>query len=298
MLRNRVTRRHVPAALLLLVGLALAVSAGVALADQSREQYDYSVTAFDGGDTWYYQGIHRYERLSDPGRTVVDRARNATAEEIAVPDALASAPEFATDGGSSLIAVDGGYLCLDVPYTDAAGPPPVEVDPDCVAHVDGPVVHEFASLSPTAQAVVERGLADDDGEFTRYGDHPPEFEPASDAPDLNRGIYNVRFDGAYYQVTVFSQGGFGAAILRVLLAGGVAIGLLLAGVGLASLPRPRVRTPTALLAGVVTVGAPVGLATAGLLSRSVVGAHLDVLGLVGVLTSAAVWGLLYGLDVE
>lgn len=249
------SRDRIPALLLVVAGLAILVLAGAQMYDLSRERYTYDVSSFDDA----YEGFYEYESLSDGGRRVVDSALNASTDEPRV--SLADAPEFSSDGGFYYLQYRDEYYCLTVDEGPARGTARVSIERHCSRiDVAGPVVHDASNLSAQGREVFLRALNASDGEFTRYGDTPPDFEGGSDAPELNRGIYFVEYDGDYYRLSVSGRGGFGVGIAMYffLLVG--LTGLCVTVVGAESFYNRRTTLPTVLLAG---LGALVALFATG-----------------------------------
>lgn len=116
-------------------------------------------------------------------------------------------------------------------------------------------VTAYADLSPEGQtAFLETLDASDDTYIVRdEAEKPPEFF-YSDHAELNRGIYVVQYQGAYYRLTTSAGGGLGFVAYGIkLLVGG--LGVLLAAVGGLALVREDERTPRAVWAGLGAVTA-------------------------------------------
>jgi len=242
------TRDQIPALLLVLAGLSVVLFAGVQIYDLSRTQYTYSISEPD-------RDIYRYGELSDGGQELVRTARKTSGEATVSADELDAATEFRPDYGPVIVAVDGTYYCIAADTGPRNDGGTVTSDKGCEQRIfgTGPVVHEYASLSPQAQDVVSQTLADSDQEVSIYGDPPPEFEGGSDAPSLNEGIYYIQYQGAYYQLDVVSRGGLGVAFLIHFLFFAGCVGLCLAVVGAVSFSRRQVLVPTVLLVGLTLV---------------------------------------------
>ncbi|NLV15317.1 hypothetical protein [Haloarcula argentinensis] len=248
MVPARPTRDQVPALLLILAGIGIVLFAGIQIYDYSRTQHTYFISEPD-------RDIYRYGELSDGGQELVRTAHNTSGETAVSGAELDAATEFRPDSGPTIVAVDGTYYCIDADRSPRDDGGTVTGDRGCENLIfgTGPVVHDFESLSPQAQDVVSKTLADSDNEVSIYGDSPPEFEGGSDAPSLNEGIYYIQYQGEYYQLDVVSRGGLGIAFLIQFLLFAGFVGLCLAVVGAVSFSRRQVWVPTVLLVGLALV---------------------------------------------
>ncbi|GCF15822.1 hypothetical protein Harman_37570 [Haloarcula mannanilytica] len=248
MVPSRPARDQIPALLLVLAGLGSVLFAGVQMYDLSRTQYTYSISDPD-------REIYRYGELSAGGQELVRTAHNASGEVAVSGDGLDAATAFPAKYGPTIVAYEGRYYCIDVDSTERGDGGTVTSDRECerLTFGNGPAVHDFGSLSPEAQDVVERTLEAPDNEVSISGESPPEFESGADAPSLNNGIYLIQYQGEYYRLNVFSRGGLGVALLFQLLFFGGFLGLCLAVVGAVSYTRRQVWLPTILLVGLALV---------------------------------------------
>lgn len=248
MVPARPARDQLPALLLVLAGLSLVLFAGVQLYDLSQTQYTYSISDPD-------REIYRYGELSEGGQELVRTARNASGEVTVSGDELEAAAAFPAEYGPTIVAYEGRYYCIDVDSTVRADGGTVTSDRECeqLTFGNGPVVHDFESLSPEAQDVVERTLDAQGNEVSIYGESPPEFESGADAPSLNNGIYLIQYQGEYYRLDVGSRGGLGVAFLMQFLFFAGFVGLSLAVVGAVSYTRRQVWLPIVLLVGLALV---------------------------------------------
>lgn len=285
------TRRHVPAILAVAVGLGLVVGAGVWVWDLSREKYSYDLTPVgESGEYTVFDEVYATDDLSPAGRTVLERARNASGESASVTDLVATAPEF---GGTGDYVVWNGsqVACLRLSSSRWNNDTDARHEPSCRTD-DGQVVREFEALSVDAQAVVRAGLSDPDGRFVRYGETPPEFVHGTDVSQLNRGIYLVAYEGEYYELQIYTHRGFSTLFLQFLLGGAVVAGAGVAGAGGLSYRRRRARPAVAALAGPGVGGVLVVLASLGVIPRRIVLGHARWLAAGSVLAAALVWVLL------
>lgn len=284
MVPARPTRDQVPALLLILAGIGLVLFAGIQIYDHSRTQHTYSISEPD-------RDIYRYEELSDGGQALVRTAHNTSGEAAVSAEELDAATEFRPDYGSTIVAVDDTYYCIDAHRGPRDDGGTVTSDRGCENLIfgTGPVVHDFESLSPQAQDVVSQALADSDNEVSIYGDSPPEFEGGSDAPSLNEGIYYIQYQGEYYQLDVVSRGGLGVAFLMQFLFLAGFVGLCLAVVGAVSFSRRQVLVPTALLVGLVLVLGLFATRNADLLPLEFVLFDLDIEFVIIIVGLVVVW---------
>jgi hypothetical protein len=231
-----------------LAGVGLVVFAGVQMYDLSRTQYTYSISDPD-------REIYRYGELSEGGQELVRTARNTTGEATVSGDDLDAATSFPAEYGPTIVTYEGRYYCIDVDRTERDDGGTVTSDRECerLTFGNGPVVHDFGSLSSDAQYVVVQTLDDPNNEVSIYGASPPEFDSGADALSLNNGIYYIQYQGEYYRLNVFSRGGLGVALLFQLLFFGGFLGLCLTVVGAVSYTRRQVWLPTILLVGLALV---------------------------------------------
>jgi len=241
-------RNQIPAMLLVLAGVGLVVFAGVQIYDLSRTQYTYSISEPD-------HDIYRYDDLSDGGRELVRTARNTTGEATVSAAKVDAAAEFPAEYGPAIIAYEERYYCIDVDSGERSEGYTVTSDKGCeqLTFSNGPIIHDFRSLSSEAQNVVVETLNDPDNEVSIYGGSPPEFDSGGDAPSLNNGIYYIQYQGEFHRLNVYTRGGLGVAIMMQVLFFGGFVGLCLAIVGAVSYSHQQVWLPTILLVGLALV---------------------------------------------
>lgn len=285
---HRFDRRYVPAILVVVLGLGLAVVAGAGLYEHSRPKYTYGVTAYDTDDeTTFLDGVYETSELSDPARAVVAAAREDT-RRIDTSD-LDAAPEFDTSRSRYLLRNGSDERCLSVDSTESGL---ASLGPCMERRPAVEPVYEFAALSDEARAIVRRVLNESDGSFVRYGQTPPEFVGGTDVPALGRGVYVVEADERYYELTVFSMRGPGTRFLQSILLGSLVAGGTLAVAGAVALRRRLVAFPLAVLLGIAPIGASVALSQTSLLSVDAVFENLGMLVFVGGLAFGYAWLIL------
>lgn len=296
-----VPRRQVPAALLVLVGVIVALAAGGQLISLILMKQSYEVTELDGGaPDSVFDGMYDSDSLSGAGATVVDRAVSTGGNETAVGDVVHEAPEFGSENGTYLVQNGTANVCFDVNHGPSDENPTVQALEDCRVqpHLERdaqPIVREFSDLSLTAKAVVVRGIVDPDGQFRGYTDSPEEFVPSHHGTALNRGAYVVHFDGTLYEVEVHGVG-LWAAVLGVFYMATIVVGVVMGVVGAVSFRKRLVRVPLAVLAGVAAFVALLG-------PRYLSGVYtsgstfLWTLGVSAVVVPVVVWAVLRATDV-
>lgn len=287
MVPDTVTRSQVPAVLLVLLGLGIALYAGVQVVDLSRDQYTYSVSTFDGE----YDTVYTYSTLSAEGKTVVEPVLNASEPNVTVPGDPTPAPEFYDESRTYYILFADTYYCLDY---EPSQPGYVSITAEQRCHQgtgedSAPVVYRFSTLSSDGQAVFLTALNASGNERTRYGPSPPEFESGGDTPSLNAGEYLIRYEGTYYQLSVTTPGPLytGLALGYFTLVGSV--GLALAAVGSLCSLSGRTKLPIALLAGVVVVAGPVLLENLGALPSRFVATNTVLILFGGFVMPVILW---------
>lgn len=287
MVSDRLSRRHLPGAVLIVAGVALAVVAGIGMYDYSQGKVHYQVSDLDGDD----EGVFMYAELSDDARGAVDAALSTRENETVVDGTLG--PELGSDG-RYLLRYRSDYHCLFTYVEDGQTGTTVDVQRDCGwLPNSGPPVHGFQNLSDEGKSTFRTVFRDADRSVWLAEGSPPEFRSGGDAPSLNNGIYFVRYQDEVYQLDVWSGGvGVGIAMQFLLFTG--MLGLVLAGVGSHSALRGRIRRPIAILVGVGVIFGPYLLPV----SDPGLTAVLTRLLPAGILASIAVWGLLVWMGVE
>jgi len=297
MVSDRLSRAHLPAVLVLVVGLGIALYCGGQAYDLSRTEYTYSVSEFDGE----FESVYAYSALSEESKAVTQAALNSSETTVTVSgDSSDPTPEFYVGVGSgTYYVIDGDtYYCLEFSKSASGnvqaigGNVSVRGQEQCLQNASEDRVGfypEYSALSEDAQAVVERAVEASGDEFTRYGSSPPEFDDGADAPSFGTGYYVVRYDGTYYQLSVLTRGGLytGLGIFYFGVLG--TFGLSIAGVGAACYLLEWRKIPTALLVGIAILGGPVVLQNVGFLADDFVGENIWLLLLCAVLIPSAVW---------
>jgi hypothetical protein len=208
------SRAHLPAVLLLVVGLGIALYCGGQVYDLSRTEYTYDASEFDGE----FESVYAYSALAEESKTVTQFALNSSETPVTVTgDRSNPTPEFYVGIGSGTyyIVDEDTYYCLEFSKSASGnvqaigGNVSVRGQEQCLqnASEDGLGFYpEYSALSGDAQAVVEGAVETAGDEFTQYGSSPPEFDSGTDAPSFGNGYYVVQYEGTYYRLSVSTRG--------------------------------------------------------------------------------------------
>lgn len=297
---DRLSRAHLLAVLLLVVGLGIALYGGGQAYDLSRTEYSYDVSEFDGE----FESVYAYSGLSEESRMVTQAALNGSETTVTVSGERSNpTPEFYVGIGSGTYYIidEDTYYCLE--FTKSAsgnvqaigGNVSVTGQEQCLQNAGEDAsgfYPEYSALSAHAKAVIEGAVRASGGEFTRYGSSPPEFDDGADAPSFGNGYYVVRYEETYYRLSVSTRGSLstGLGLYYFGLLG--TFGLCIAGLGAACYRLEWTKVPTASLVGIGILGAPVVLQNVGLLSGEFVTENLWPLLLCSVVAPFVVWTVL------
>ncbi|WP_410766598.1 hypothetical protein [Haloferax sp. DFSO60] len=84
-------------------------------------------------------------------------------------------------------------------------------EPAAQSLLDGEIpIHQYDDLSQDAQRAVRKSIESPDGSHSIYGreDWPDDFEYATDTVDPGSGWYIADYQGAYYELKTWGDGGF------------------------------------------------------------------------------------------
>jgi hypothetical protein len=269
--------KRIPALLLLLVGLSIALYGGINWYDVGQESYEYEISE--------EIDIYEFSDLAASEQAIFVAAMNGT--ERTTTETLERLHEPDDPMTTSLVRYNGSYHTVET-LPDDAGNASVSV----VYQYDLDVVHAFSSLSETGQQAFQNAVANPDEAVTRTGALPPEFETGGDAADVGNGFYYVRYDGDSYSLAVRDAGpeGLTADLLSWWYRFVGLAGLLMLAVGAYSVRGDRIRLPVVTL---VALGVLVGVPMLGGTNLR----NLLVTGVASFVAGLATWNLLYWYDV-
>jgi hypothetical protein len=281
MVPDSLSRAQLPALLLVVIGLSLVMVGGVQATDLLQKEYTYDVDEFEGNPYPDAAGnnAYMYSSLSNESKAVTQTALNSSRTSVTVTgDRESPTEEFDVGSGPYYILHDGGYYCLEFRQSGAgeirtlSGNLSVSADQQCLQNTT-PEYRGFypneSALSSDARDVLASAIEAPDGEISRSGPSPSEFDDGADSPSFGSGRYVVQYEGTYYKLSVSASGSsFDVFVLWYLLFIG-AFGLGITATGWECYKRDRVTEPAALLSGITIIGGSIILYNLGLLSTGI-----------------------------
>jgi len=200
------------------IGFTVALFGGLTAVELQRTQYDYHLSTVENKE------FYAFEALPTDAQTALRRSLNASGGRVTHDESLSTFEE-----GTAHYVRDGNdYYCVEVETRTT-----LVVERNCpFVTTTGPVVHDYANLSTEAKRIVERALAESDGELTVHRDSPPEFDRAGDTYTVNDGLYVIAHEGDEYRLSVSRQGGLAQGLETMLAVFGTVVGGVIALFGL------------------------------------------------------------------